>query len=225
MKITKFLFLALSLMLFSCSKEDESVTVNSQTEFQLKGGGLNQQQVEQLRADCYAFSTSTEYLNMASKAKDFSNMMNHNYDKTLTTRADFETWLDNNLSLTQFATKQDALDMLDDLESKTITFYDANSKFYDSMLLADEEQTVYILEPIQPQLQTESTSFCAVGCVTSGISGMINEIKNYQSMVNNAYNLTSNSQQRAYLLSQAQFSLQAGINHVSFMMQNCLENC
>ena len=158
------LMLALSLMMLSCSKE-EDVTVNSKSSsFQAKNNGLTTTQVNALKAECLKFSTSQSFLLMRAKSDEFATKL-HNPNADLSSREKLEIWLSNNLSTTYFKKKQDALDIYDDLVSKAGIFIAANTTFINSLSGATNEQLHIILGPIllDPPV-TQVNSACENAC-------------------------------------------------------------
>lgn len=224
MKITKILLLALGLMLFSCTPADVDVVI--QPEIKIKSGGLSQKEVDQLRAECLAFSTSAEYIDMNTKAKEFAVKMNH-IDEKWTSRSDVEAWLDSNLSQTGFTTKQEGLDMFDDLSYSTGVFYAANDTFYKSLAPATSGQVKVILEPLQPvtPVIVVATS-CHSACENFFLDFIGNVIDFYNAQVD-SINLNSSlpAEVKKHNLALAQANLQFGINAGVFFAQLCLADC
>jgi hypothetical protein len=224
MKFTKILLVALSLMLFSCTPADVDVVI--QTELELKSGGLTQKEVEELRSRCVAISTTPAFQDMNAKAKTFAEMMNH-MDEKWTSRSDVEAWLDSNLSQTEFATKQEGLDMFDDLSHLTGVYYDANESFYRDLSPATPGQIKVILEPIKPVTPViVVTTSCHSACENFFLEFIGNVIDHYNSQVqaiNNNGSLPAEVKKNNLALAQA--NLQFGINAGVFFAQLCLDDC
>ncbi|KAF2519554.1 hypothetical protein E0W68_04200 [Flavobacterium salilacus subsp. salilacus] len=222
MKITKILIVAFSLILFSCSKEENDVTGTSEAEFMLKSGGLTQTEVDQLKSDCFTFSTSSAFLNMRAKAKAFAEKLNYNGDPNLSypsSRRDLESWLDVNLSITQFITVQEGLDMYDDLENLSGIFYTANDSFFKTLPRATGAQLQVILEPIEPELPpVETNSACDQDCVEQGLNYVDFAVSNY----NNTVAFANGSDE---LIGIAESNLSSSIQFAAYLTTSCFEEC
>jgi hypothetical protein len=224
MKITKILIVAFSLMLFSCSKEENDVTSTPEAEFMLKSGGLTETEVSQLKSDCSTFSTSSEFLDMRTKAKAFTEKLKYDKDPSISypsSRQDLENWLDVNLNVTGFTTVQEGLDMYDDLDNLAGIFYIANDNFFKDLSRATGTQLQVILEPIEPEFPVVPTDTeCDTNCVIQGLDYVEFATNNYNNTVAFAES-TGDSQ----WLSIAESNLSSSLQFAAYLTSSCFDEC
>lgn len=224
MKITKILMVALCLtMLVSCS-QDGDVNDDSQTEMTAKNGGLSQKDVDEMKALCAAFSTSSEFVTYRSKAAEFGDMMNGTINKNWTTRKDLETWLTVNVGQTKFSTAQQGLDMFDDLTNNATAFLNANTKFFDNLPGATLGQVQIILEPIAPvHPPMQAHNACMDDCVNSAYSSMDSAYEHYLGSFWYIDQLPESQQAAAisFADSNLEFALDSAIHFANLCMDGC----
>lgn len=224
MKITKILMAALFLTMFVFCSQDGDANDASQTEMTAKNGGLSQKYVDELKALCAGFSTSSEFLTYRSMAAEFGHMMNGNINKNWTTRKDLETWLAVNVGQTKFATAQQGLDMFDNVTASGTVFLNANTKFFDALPGASLGQVHIILEPIAPEPPVMvAYNECMDDCVAAASSAMDSALTSWEYSVWFAGNLPA-SQQAAYLAF-ADANFEWALDSAVYFGNLCLDGC
>lgn len=167
MKITKFLLLALSLSIFSCTQEDVSVTPETSSATNLKDRELTERDVERLKKEFDGIMQSSAFIEKKQKTVEFIELMGYNFSEDWTTRADVERFLEDNLSQTEFTSVGDGLAAFDNLDRLTKSFYVANNSFYEELSFGTNEQIKDILHPItiQPDVPVQTTNSCDDDCL------------------------------------------------------------
>jgi hypothetical protein len=224
MKITKILLVALSLMLFSCTQE-EDVTVSAQSKL-TKSGGLTPTEVESLKRDAEIISQSSEFLAMRVKAKEFAVMLNHT-TPDFSSLQNFESWVNLNVGLTKFATKADCMQMLGELKQLTGIYLAANETFFKTLSGATLGQYQIILLPINPPNPIPVTnSSCDDDCFADAAAQDDFAFRAYEShldaIVNNPF---YTSEQAEWAFNFAEASLNSTLDNNTYNLNLCLDAC
>ena len=158
---------------------------------------------------------------MRDYAKQFAEKMNYQKIR-MEDRDDFVDWINDNLELTQFSDKQDAIDMFDNLAAKNEAIIINNSGFFAAIKDATTPQLGIIFEPIATPLPIEPNQedcqedcFNATDACLDGVDGVYNAMQQYVDVpvIGGA------------VAAIAEFTYQVGYNGCTYDLNMCLSNC
>lgn len=159
---TGILFVCLSLLIFSCS-EDNSTYQSTSAENSNKITQSEQTLAKKMFVD---MMSTSDYSNYQNSLDAFVEKMNGNavYFKT---KAEYMSWISNNISSTLFTSTQQFSAMLDDMVAKHALLVSNNSQLFTYILNADTEQRLEIIKPslVEMQVLTSSNS-CTDQCIS-----------------------------------------------------------
>lgn len=185
---TGVLFVGLSLLILSCSKDSEN-SQDTNTEYFNKITQNEQTTAKNLFIDMIKTS---DYSSYQSSLDAFVDKMNGNavYFKTKT---EYMDWITVNISNTSFTSTQEFNSMLDDIAAKHAILVSKNSQLFAYIDNADAEQ---VLEIIQPSLATRQVVTLSNSCANQCIS-------DYEFAMNGndyAYSLDYNTNSHAFVV-------------------------
>ena len=224
MRIFKTTLLAVSLLFLSCSGDVETPESGQRSAYQ-KDKSLTDAEVTALTNEAQSFNTDQTYLSMTAKANELVTKMNH-AQADFSTRANLETWLESNLSLTFFETKQDCLDMFDELADKAEDFLVAKEPFFKELANATDQQAAVILRPIgNIPPPTVPADDCGGACIDFAHSAIMSSYTNYVSYVKVVKSSTAPIETKNFWLASALSSHNSLIDFQLEILNNCLDDC
>lgn len=233
MKNFRILVLMLSVVLFSCSQEEDTIMQDDSSTIAksastARGGeeeGLTEEEVELLTAECAAFSTTWQFQEMRGSAAEFTEKMN-GAKPDLSSLEDFEFWLDNNIGLTTFVDTKEGLDKFIDVADRAGVFISANNTFLQNLSGATKEQVAIILQPIHiAEPAPVADSECSETCGAQYLSNyqFNQDVYDYTVANINSSNFTADF--KKIQLAKAEYMLKEGIKSSVATLQSCVAGC
>jgi uncharacterized protein YukJ len=156
------LFIGFSLLTMSCSEQSDNLQ-NDSTSAQSK----NSESELNLAKNLFIEMIKTEdYLNYKIALNNFADKMNGN-TVFFKTRVEYIDWITNNLSKTNFSSRDEFITAIDDMAAKNSILENKNIALYGYLSNADQNQ---FLEIVQPSLGTIPTITNFNSCTNQCIS-------------------------------------------------------
>ncbi len=177
--------------IISCSKEDNPNSDSSA----LNKGKLTTTELEKLQDEFKQIILSSEYIDLENLAKSMADALNQEVNVPFEKRSDFENWVTQNLSKTDFISVVDAMDAYDDLNKASYDLDKEYNSFYVALEGLEIDDILIILEPQLPfpNLQTSSTpcqNYCMDTCsdnIDALDAGYAANMGNYNTHIGRAY--------------------------------------
>jgi hypothetical protein len=136
------LFFSIAQTLISCSDSETKQTSTTLT------AKVDSEELTKLIDDFAAIVLTTQYSQMKSLHEEFAMKLKvADFDFMSGDRADFATWLGNNLARTDFTSVEDGLDLYDATSSQVEDFVDYYADFYERLENCDLDDLKAIFAP------------------------------------------------------------------------------